>query len=134
MPMKNRNTEANQQRDRELLLVRVEAGSDKGPELIQHVGQHQQEGNHQGNLHRHQEYADHVGGDHLAARRQGCQQGCGEQRIQLPGVKGQRHEYDADRNQDPDQAVTQFDQMREEGFLFFSHQAFCASAVTGTGS
>jgi hypothetical protein len=68
-------------------------------------------------------------------RRQLLQQRVGQQRIQLAGIKGQRHEDHADGNEDSDQAVAQLDQMGEKSLLLFvGHQVLSASAVAATGA
>ena len=71
MPTKNRNTLATTSGNASFFSCGIQAGRDEGPDLVQHIRQGNQEGDHQRHLHRHEEGAGHVGGDHLAALRAG---------------------------------------------------------------
>ena len=91
--------------------MRVEPGRDEGPDLIEDVRQGDEEGDHQRHLHRHQENADHVGGDHLPAARQLGQQGLRQQGIQILGPGEQAQENDQDRQQGADETVAKLDEV-----------------------
>ena len=134
MPTKKQDYRCGQKRHRQLFLVGVKPRRDEGPDLVQDVGQDDQEGDHQCHFHRHQKHPDDVRRDHLAAGRQGRQQGGGKDRIEFPGIEGQRHENYSDRNEDSNQAIAQLDQVGEKSLLLVFHQDLSVSAATGTGA
>jgi hypothetical protein len=94
--------------------VGIETRGDESPDLVEDVGQGDQESDHQRHFHRHQENTDHVGGNHLATLRQFRQQGLRQQRIEFLGPGEETNEDNADGDQRAYQTVTQLDQVREE--------------------
>ena len=94
--------------------MRVEAGGDESPHLVKDIGKSDQEGHHQRHLHRHQKDADDIGGDHLPALRQRGQQRLRQQCVEFLCPGEQADEDHPDRDERPDQPVTQLDEVGKE--------------------
>jgi Do/DeqQ family serine protease len=95
------------ERQRQPLLVGVEARRDERPRLVEHVGQHHDQRDPGGDLDRHHERRDHAGGDHLRPLRQRLRQRRREKIVDRPGarVQEQHDEREPDREQRPQQPV-----------------------------
>jgi len=118
-PEKEQDGARDDQRQDQLLLVQVKAWGDECPGLVEDDGQGDQERRQQRDLHRHQERRDHVGRDQRAACRQVGDQRRGEQVVQggRPRIEEQYRCADQDRDRRADQAVAQFDEVRDERLL-----------------
>lgn len=91
------------------------AWGDKGPDLVQRIGQGQHKSHHHGDFHRHKKRRGDVGGDHVRASRQHLHQRLGQQVVNVarPVKQAQKHQPQA--NQRAHQAGAQLDQVGKQG-------------------
>ena len=115
------------QRQYQLAFMLVEPRGNKGPDLVEHIGDGQKQRDVERQLHRDDEGGGHIGGDHLAALGQALQQGQGQQMIDVVGKVEQGEKQQADRSQRSQQAAAQLEQMADQRLLVGGHDLLALS-------
>ena len=107
------------QRQGELLLVRVQARSDEGPDLVHDPRQRQQHGGHGQHLERNDEWREHAHRDQLGALGHVVPDGSGDEVDQTvrPRPEGQQRDGDQNAVDAVEQAVAQLHQVLNERLL-----------------
>ncbi len=107
-----------QQRQSQPLFMGVQTGGDKGPDLVQNKRRGQQHRHKQGELEWCQEGGGHVGGDHPRRFGQEFLQRGRRQGVNIVGKVEQAQKDHQHDNDDPQQAIAQFDQVLNQGQFF----------------
>ena len=124
----------NHQRQHHAPLLLIERRSDKGPHLIEHIGDSQQQRDVERQLHGDEKRGGHIGGDHLCPLGQGSQQRGGQQMIDLVGKADEQQEEQQDGAHSLEQTAAQLQQVSDQGLLVFTHDDFCSGGGFSVGS
>ena len=115
----------------------VQTGGDKGPGLIEQIGDRHEEGDHQGQLDRRQEGGRHIRRYHAGPFRQLAEQRLGHEVVDVVGEVDQRQKHHEDGGNGAQQTGSQLNQMADQGLFGLTHDftsPFTAESLTGTGS
>ena len=104
-----------QNRQGDAFFIAVHAGRDKGPGLIENVGNRHQQRGEQGQLEGRQKWRGHLRGDHAGVLRQQIAQRLRDERVDVVGEREQRDKHDKHRQDGAQQACAQLGQMRDQG-------------------